>query len=71
MIIAGLSPTAHESAIGILIDGRIVAAASEERFSRVKNQGGFPRRALELCLAKAGVDPKDIDHVAYASLPAR
>ena len=70
MIILVLSPTAHESAVGILVDGRLVAAASEERFTRVKNQGGFPRRALDFCLAKAGVDAKDIDHVAYASLPA-
>jgi carbamoyltransferase len=69
MIIVGLSPTAHESAIGILIDGRIVAAASEERFSRVKNQGGFPLRALEFCLKRAGIDAKDVDHVAYAALP--
>ncbi len=69
MIILGLSPTAHESAVGILVDGRLVAAASEERFSRVKNQGGFPQRALEFCLAKAGVDARDVDHVAYASLP--
>src|SRR5262245_45089492 len=69
MIIVGLSPTAHESAIGILIDGRIVAAASEERFTRVKNQGGFPTRALEFCLKRAGIQAKDVDHVAYAALP--
>jgi len=69
MIIVGLSPTAHESAVGILVDGRIVAAASEERFTRVKNQGGFPTRALEFCLKKAGVEAKDVDHVAYAALP--
>lgn len=71
MILIGLSPTSHESAVGVLIDGRIVAAASEERFSRVKNQGGFPFRALEFCLKRAGVDPRDVDHVAYAALPYR
>ena len=69
MILLGLSPTSHESAVGILVDGKIVAAASEERFSRVKNQGGFPFRALEFCFKKAGVDPRDVDHVAYAALP--
>lgn len=69
MIIIGLSPTAHESAVGVLVDGRIVAAASEERFTRVKNQDGFPFQALDFCLKKAGVDPKDVDHVAYAALP--
>lgn len=71
MIIIGLSPTAHESAVGILVDGRIVAAASEERFTRVKNQGGFPSQALDFCLKKAGITPKDVDHVAYAALPSR
>ncbi len=69
MILIGLSPTSHESAVGVLVNGRIVAAASEERFSRVKNQGGFPFRALDFCLKRAGVDAKDIDHVAYAALP--
>lgn len=71
MILIGLSPTAHESAVGVVVDGRIVAAASEERFTRVKNQGGFPFQALDFCLKKAGVDPKDVDHVAYAALPFR
>jgi carbamoyltransferase len=69
MIIIGLSPTAHESAVGVLIDGRIVAAASEERFTRVKNQDGFPFRALDFCLKRAGIAPSDVDHVAYAALP--
>ena len=69
MVIVGLSPIAHESAVGILVDGRLVAAAAEERFSRVKNQGGFPHRALEFCLKQAGVCAQDVDHVAYAALP--
>jgi carbamoyltransferase len=69
MVIVGLSPTAHESAVGILVDGKLVAAASEERFTRVKNQGGFPARALEWCMKRAGVSASDVDHVAYAALP--
>src|SRR5436190_20038432 len=69
MIILGLSPIVHESAVGILVDGRLVAAASEERFSRVKNDGGFPHRALEWVLRHAGVAAGDVDHVAYAALP--
>ncbi|MFO0615156.1 MAG: carbamoyltransferase C-terminal domain-containing protein [Polyangiaceae bacterium] len=69
MIIVGLSPTAHESACGILVDGKLVAAAAEERFTRVKNQGGVPARALEWCLRQAGVTSRDVDHVAYAALP--
>ncbi len=69
MVIIGLSPIAHESAVGVLVDGKLVAAAAEERFTRVKNQGGFPHRALSWCMAKAGVSAADVDHVAYAALP--
>jgi len=69
MVIVGLSPIVHESAVGILVDGRLVAAAAEERFGRVKNQGGFPHQALRYCLERAGVTAKDVDYVAYAALP--
>jgi carbamoyltransferase len=69
LITVGLSPVLHESAVGVVIDGRVVAASSEERFSRVKNDGGFPHRSLEFVLRQAGVTPADVDHVAYAALP--
>jgi carbamoyltransferase len=69
MVIVGLSPIAHESAVGVLIDGKVVAAAAEERFGRIKNQGGFPHRALEYCMQRAGVTAKDVDYVAYGALP--
>jgi len=69
MITLGLSPTQHESAVGVVIDGKIVAAASEERFSRKKNDGGFPHKALAYVLQQAGIQPRDVDHVAYAALP--
>jgi len=69
MVIVGLSPIAHESAVGVVVDGRLVAAAAEERFTRVKNQPGFPFRALDYALRRAGVSPREVDHVAYAALP--
>lgn len=69
MIIVGLSPTVHESAVGIVVDGHLVAAASEERFTRKKNQGGFPHHALQFALKQAGVTSREVDHVAYAALP--
>src|SRR5689334_18900499 len=69
LITIGLSPVLHESAVGVVVDGKLVAAASEERFSRVKNDGGFPHRALEFVLRRAQVRPADVDHVAYAALP--
>src|SRR5687768_9056643 len=69
MVIVGLSPIAHESAVGVLIDGKLVAAAAEERFGRIKNQSGFPYRALEYCMQRAGITAADVDHVAYGALP--
>lgn len=69
MIVLGLSPTAHESSVGLVVDGRIVAAAAEERFTRTKNQGGFPRRAIAYVLAEAGIRPEQVDYVAFAALP--
>ena len=71
MVILGLSPAVHESAVGVLVDGKLVAAAAEERFTRVKNDGSFPFRALEYVMRRAGVAPRDVDHVAYAALPVR
>jgi carbamoyltransferase len=69
MVILGLSPTVHESAVGVVVEGRLVAAAAEERFSRIKNDGGFPHRALRYVLERAGITAKEVDHVAYAALP--
>lgn len=69
MIIIGLSPTVHESAAGVIVDGRLVAAASEERFTRVKSQGGFPHQALAFVMKEAGVTSREVDYVAYAALP--
>jgi carbamoyltransferase len=68
MIILGISPPSHESALGVIIDGKLVAAAAEERFTRVKNQGGFPHQAFRAVLKMAGVEPRDIDAVAFAWL---
>ncbi len=69
MVIIGLSPILHESAVGVVAGGRLVAAAAEERFTRVKNDGGFPHRALAYVMQRAGITARDVDHVAYAALP--
>lgn len=71
MIIVGLSPPAHESAAAIVVDGKLVAAAAEERFTRVKNQGGFPHEALRYVLRAAGVTAADVDFVALGWLEFR
>ncbi len=63
MYILGLT-TMTESAAVLLRDGRVVAAAEEERFSRVKHAGGFPHRSVRFVLESQGLTPGDIDHVA-------
>ena len=51
----------------LLVDGRIVASASEERFSRMKNDWGWPARSLAFCLETAGLAATDMDCIAIAS----
>ena len=54
--ILGLSAFYHDSAAALVVDGRIVAAAQEERFTRIKHDPGFPSRAIAYCLEEAGLD---------------
>jgi carbamoyltransferase len=67
--ILGLSAYYHDSAAALVVDGRIVAAAQEERFSRVKHDHRFPRAAVDYCLAEAGLEPGDLDHVVFYEKP--
>lgn len=69
MRILGLSAFYHDSAAALIEDGRIVAAAQEERFSRVKHDARFPRQALQYCLDAAGVTLDAVDHVAFYEKP--
>jgi carbamoyltransferase len=55
----------HDSAAVLLIDGRIIAGAAEERFSRKKHTGDFPIKAIRYCLATAGLQPSDIDELSH------
>ncbi len=68
-VILGISAFYHDSAAALVIDGRIVAAAQEERFTRKKHDDGFPTRAIEYCLAEAGVTPAQIDYVGFYDKP--
>src|SRR4051812_30434899 len=52
----------------ILIDGKIIAAANEERFTRIKQDGGYPHNAVQFCLAYAKVNPQELDAVVVASV---
>ncbi len=69
MRILGLSAFYHDSAAALLEDGRIVAAAQEERFTRRKHDARFPRHAIEYCLEAAGVGLGAVDHVAFYDKP--
>lgn len=66
----GISAFYHDSAASLVVDGKIVAAAQEERFSRVRHDPDFPRQAIEYVLAHAGINLAQVDHVAYYEDPA-
>ncbi len=67
--ILGLSAFYHDSAAALVVDGQIVAAAQEERFTRKKHDPGFPTHAMAYCLKAAGLNPEDINYVAFYEKP--
>ncbi len=67
--ILGLSAFYHDSAACLVVDGDIVAAAQEERFSRKKHDERFPTLAVEYCLSEAGLTPDKLDYVAFYDKP--
>lgn len=69
MKILGISCFYHDAAACLLDDGHIVAAAQEERFSRVKHDSSFPREAIRYCLAAGGIDGEGLDAVAFYEKP--
>ncbi len=69
MYILGVSCFYHDSAAALIQNGMIVAAAEEERFSRKKHDNGFPRRAIDFCLHKAGITGGDLDCVVFYEKP--
>ena len=69
MRILGISAFYHDSAAALVEDGRIVAAAQEERFTRKKHDASFPHHAIAYCLDAAGAKLSDIDHVAFYDKP--
>jgi carbamoyltransferase len=69
MVIVGISAYYHDSAVALIRDGEIVAAAQEERFTRKKHDAAFPLNALRFCLAQAGVQAEDIAHVVFYDKP--
>src|ERR1041385_6277411 len=69
MRILGISAFYHDSAAALLEDGRIVAAAQEERFTRIKHDSAFPANAVSYCLSEAGLPLRDIDYAVFDEKP--
>jgi carbamoyltransferase len=67
--ILGISAFYHDSAAALLIDGRIVAAAQEERFTRKKHDPGFPSNAVAYCLREGDLKARDLAYVAFYDKP--
>ena len=67
--ILGLSCFYHDSAACLLQDGKIIAAAHEERFTRKKHDASYPQNAISFCLSHAGITSKDLDWVSYYEKP--
>ncbi len=67
--ILGLSAYYHDSAAALLRNGEVIAAAQQERFTRKKHDPGFPREAIEYCLAEGGISLKDLQSVVFYDKP--
>jgi carbamoyltransferase len=67
--ILGISAFYHDSAACLVVDGEIVAAAQEERFTRIKHDHNFPANAARYCLSEAGITPNDLDYVGFYDKP--
>jgi carbamoyltransferase len=69
MNILGISCYYHDAAAALLVDGQLVAAAEEERFTRKKHDSSFPKHAIDFCLKFANLTPDDLDYVVFYEKP--
>ena len=69
--ILGISAFYHDSAAALVVDGEIVAAAQEERFTRKKHDPGFPTHAVDYCLKEAGITHDDLTYAVFYEKPLR
>ena len=70
MYILGLSTgVIHDSSACLIKDGKLIAAAEEERFTRIKHDVGYPKNSIDYCLKQAGIELKDIDYAAIHFSP--
>lgn len=69
MHILGISAFYHDSAACLVKDGKIIAAAQEERFTRKKHDHSFPSNAIQYCLREAGIDGTELNYVSFYDKP--
>ena len=69
MRILGISAYYHDSAAALVVDGNLLAAAQEERFTRIKHDAAFPTQAIDYCLDQAGIRIEDLDYVVFYEKP--
>src|SRR4029078_12505300 len=69
MRLLGISAFYHDSAAALVEDGRIVAAAQEERFTRKKHDAAFPGNDIRYCVREAGIAPSEVDHFIFYEKP--
>jgi carbamoyltransferase len=69
MIILGINAYHADSSAAIIVDGKLIAAIEEERFTRVKHWAGFPSLAVQFCLHEAGITINEVDHIAIGRDP--
>lgn len=67
--ILGISAFYHDSAAALLVDGEVIAAAQEERFTRKKHDANFPANAISYCLQEAGITLREVDYVVFYDKP--
>ncbi|MEJ7627551.1 MAG: carbamoyltransferase C-terminal domain-containing protein [Ferruginibacter sp.] len=70
MIIIGINAYHADASAAIFVDGKLIAAIEEERFTRIKHWAGFPVRSIEFCLKEVGVSIKDVDYFAIGRDPS-
>src|SRR6266550_9109236 len=70
MYILGLNAYHGDAAAALIKDGRLIAAAEEERFNRIKHCAGFPTQSIEYCLRAAGIDIEQVEHVGISRDPS-
>lgn len=67
--ILGISAFYHDSAACLVRDGKIIAAAQEERFTRKKHDPGFPTQAIEYCLREGKISARELNYIAFYDKP--